>query len=274
MNIFEEVVNAVPTHQKESDFIGADGLMYCGVCGQRKQARVCLFGTERAMPVKCECVREEERLFEDKRKRQEFEERLRTKGGGLAFIAYKDYTFENNDGRSPNATIIAKRYADNFSAMAMSNTGLLIGGPVGTGKTYIAGCIANKLLEGFTPVCMTSFPQVLNTLQTSKDRNQFIEDIVSFNLLILDDLGVERSTDYGLEQLFNLVDARYKTNKPLIVTTNLSMKEMMKTENIALKRIYDRVLEMCAIPVLVDGTSRRSEVAKTKREQAKKILGI
>lgn len=274
MNIFENVLNNIPTHEKPEDFVGEDNLLYCGVCGQRKQTFVTMFGVERKFPVKCDCVRKEEAEFEALRKRNDFESVLRNRGGGLCSLAYKNYTFENNDGRSPNATIVAKRYADNFGAMKISNTGLLIGGPVGTGKTYIAGCIANYLLEEFIPVCMTSFPQVLNTLQTSQDRNKFIEDLVSFDLLILDDLGVERSTDYGLEQLFNLVDARYKTNKPLIVTTNLSMKEMMKTENIALKRIYDRILEMCAIPVLVDGTSRRQDSAKAKKEEAKKILGI
>lgn len=274
MNIFENVLNDIPTHENPEDYIGENGLMYCGVCNERKQTLVTIFGIERRMPVKCSCVKKEEQEFEAARKRNDFESMLRHKGGGLSSLAYKNYTFANNDGRSPNATIIAKRYADNFSMMKQSNTGLLIGGPVGTGKTFIAGCIANALLEEFTPVCMTSFPQVLNTLQNSKERNEFIEDLVSFDLLILDDLGVERSTDYGLEQLFNLVDARYKTNKPLIVTTNLSMKEMMRTENIALKRIYDRVLEMCAIPVLVDGTSRRQDTAKAKKEEAKKILGI
>lgn len=274
-NLFLNIIANIPEHLEGTDYI-ENGLRYCGKCKTPKQALVDLFsnGQFRAMPVACKCKQQEMIADEERRKEQIFRDNLRSKSGGLASTSYRDYAFANDDGQSPQATAIAKRYVDNFEEMRKSNTGLLIGGPVGTGKTFVAGCIANALLDKQVAVCMTSFPQVINNLQTMQDRNAYIDNLASFDLLILDDLGAERNTEYGLEQLFNLVDARYKSNLPLIVTTNLTYKDLQSGSTMALRRIYDRILEMCAVAVLVDGSSRRGKVAKKKAVDAKKLLGL
>lgn len=274
-NLFLNIITNIPENLEDTDYI-ENGLRHCGKCKMPKQAMVDLFsnGHYRAMPVACDCRMKEMKEFEQRRKDQEFITYLNNRSGGLASTSYHDYTFANDDGESPQSTLIAQKYVDNFVEMKSSNTGLLIGGPVGTGKTFVAGCIANALLAKKIAVCMTSFPQVINNLQTIKDRNAYIDNLASFDLLILDDLGAERNTEYGLEQLFNLVDARYKSNLPLIVTTNLTYKEMQTGSTMALRRIYDRILEMCAVAVLVDGSSRRSKVAKKKAVDAKKLLGL
>ena len=71
-----------------------------------------------------------------------------------------------------------------------------------------------------------------------------IARLCSFPLLILDDFGMERSTEYGLEQIYNVVDSRYRSRKPLIVTTNLTLEELQHPEDTAHSRIYDRLLEI------------------------------
>ena len=76
-------------------------------------------------------------------------------------------------------------------------------------------------------------------------------------LLILDDFGVERGTEFSKEQTFNLIDQRSRSIKPLIVTTNLSVYDLCRAKDMAAERIYSRILEMC-IPVLFDGQDRRS----------------
>ncbi len=180
------------------------------------------------------------------------------------------WTFENDNGRNPLITK-AKTYADKWSDMMSKNIGLLLWGEVGTGKTYFAACIANALVENCVSVKMTNFSTILNDLFYENDKNQYIDRLNNHNLLIIDDLGIERDTEYTLEQVYNIIDARYKSNKPLIVTTNLTITEIKNPVDTAHKRIYDRVLEMC-VPVKFDGENFRQQKATEKMEAIKTIF--
>ena len=180
------------------------------------------------------------------------------------------WTFENDNGKNPLINK-AKTYADKWSNMLSKNIGLLLWGEVGTGKTYFASCIANALVENCVSVKMTNFSTILNDLFYENDKNQYINRLNNHNLLIIDDLGIERDTEYALEQVYNIVDARYKSNKPLIITTNLSITEIKNPVDTAHKRIYDRVLEMC-VPIKFDGENFRQQKATEKMEAIKTIF--
>lgn len=104
-------------------------------------------------------------------------------------------------------------------------------------------------------------------------RQDYIDQIVSYPLLILDDLGAERHSKFMQEQVFNIVDARYRTGKPLIVTTNVAIEEIKNPQNIQFTRIYDRILGMCH-PVLVPGISRRREMVKAEYKRRCEWLGL
>lgn len=114
------------------------------------------------------------------------------------------------------------------------NTGLLLFGDVGTGKSFFAGCIANALLDRDIPVLMTNFPTILNRLtgMFSEDRADFIASLGVYDLLIIDDLGVERNTEYTMEQMFTVIDCRYRSHKPMIITTNLKLEEIKNSRPI------------------------------------------
>ena len=88
---------------------------------------------------------------------------------------------------------------------------------------------------------------------------------------IIDDFGMERGTDYGLEQVFHVIDTRYRSNKPLIATTNRPLDELKKPTDTAHSRIYDRLLSMC-VPIRFTGVNFRQETAKRKMETMKKLL--
>ena len=180
------------------------------------------------------------------------------------------WTFENDNGRNPLISK-AKIYAEKWSDMLSKNIGLLLWGEVGTGKTYFAACIANALVENCVSVKMTNFSTILNDLFYENDKNQYIDRLNNHNLLIIDDLGIERDTEYALEQVYNIIDARYKSNKPLIVTTNLTITEIKNPVSTAHKRIYDRVLEMC-VPVKFDGENFRQQKAAEKMKAIKTIF--
>lgn len=84
---------------------------------------------------------------------------------------------------------------------------------------------------------------------------------------------MERGTEYGLEQVYNVIDSRYRSHKPLIVTTNLSLSELQNPPDTAHARIYDRVLAMCA-PVCCSGVNFRKEQARRNMDSLKKSLDM
>ncbi len=155
-----------------------------------------------------------------------------------------------------------RAYVEHWNKAFPDNVGLLFFGDVGTGKSFAAGYIANALLERGVPVLMTDFPTILNRLggMFNEDRRAFIASLDTYNLLILDDLGVERNTEYALETVYTIVYGRYRRRKPMIVTTNLKLDEMKRPCDRAHARIYDRILERCA-PVLFKGRNFRTENA-------------
>ena len=122
----------------------------------------------------------------------------------------KEYTFANDLGYTAELTL-AKRYVEQWDSMKAQNMGLLLWGGVGTGKSFFAGCIANALLAQGVPVLMTNFAKILGAVtgMYGMERQRFFSSLNTYSLLILDDLGAERNSDYALEQLFQVLDSRY-----------------------------------------------------------------
>ncbi len=104
----------------------------------------------------------------------------------------------------------------------------------------------------------------------AEDRAAFIASLDDYSLLVIDDLGVERNTEYAMEQMFTVIDSRYRSKKPLIVTTNLKLEEIKNPPDLAHARIYDRILERRA-PVLFSGKNFREEGARATKAAEKKI---
>ncbi len=169
---------------------------------------------------------------------------------------------------------LLRRYADKWPQMQEKNIGLLLYGSPGTGKSYGAACIANALMGDLIPVFMTNLAAVLNNMTgfPSDEKNTYVADLMRYPLLILDDFGMERNTSFALEQVYNVIDARYRSGEPLIVTTNLTLNQFHNPQDIDHARIYDRVLEMC-VPVDFGSNGRRADYARQKLRDASALLG-
>lgn len=259
------------------DYIGSDGLLYCGQCNTRKEREIIWFdGKPKKVPVMCKCRAEEERLKKEQmQKEEEMRSIQRAKVSSMMDDTFRTACFANYQIRNGNERHlkVAKKYCIEFSKMYERNQGLLFWGTVGTGKSYTAACIANYLLEANTSVVMTSFVRILQEMQGfDREREEtFTNKLNSVKLLIIDDLGAERSTDYALEKVYGIIDNRYRAKKPLILTTNLTLRQMQEATDIRYARIYDRIFEMC-YPMEFSGLSWRKREAAQRYEETRKIL--
>lgn len=259
------------------DYIGSDGLLYCGQCNTRKEREIIwLDGKPKKVPVMCKCRAEEEKMKKEQmQKEEEVRSIQRAKISSMMDDTFRTACFANYQIRNGNERHlkVAKKYCIEFSKMYERNQGLLFWGTVGTGKSYTAACIANYLLEANTSVVMTSFVRILQEMQGfDREREEtFTNKLNSVKLLIIDDLGAERSTDYALEKVYGIIDNRYRAKKPLILTTNLTLQQMQDATDIRYARIYDRIFEMC-YPMEFSGVSWRKREAAQRYEETRKIL--
>ena len=270
---------AFETEQNEGDYIGKDGLLYCGVCRTKKQTRLPASdftgGREIIVPCICKCkVEENKRKEEEEKKRQEMQRLERLKASSLMDAKLKAARLDGYqvDGDNQKIYNLAGNYVKRFDEMYEKRQGLLFWGTVGTGKSYTAACIANELLNQMIPVVMTSFVKILQNIQGNPDEEERImAGLNTAKLLIIDDLGAERSTDYALEKVYNIIDRRYLSGKPLILTTNMTLKDMQESEDIRYRRIYDRIFEMC-FPVRFAGRSWREKAASKRFDAMKNLM--
>ena len=193
----------------------------------------------------------------------------------LGCSALMDCRFTADNGQVAQISH-ARNYVRNWKQMQQDNIGLLFWGPPGCGKTFCAACIANALLEqqDFPPtVMMANFGTILRSLlaKSPQEKEEFMKEMLSCDLLILDDLGMERQTDYAREQIFGIIDGRCMQQRPVVITTNLTLNQMKQTESLAEKRIFDRVLELC-VPVRFCGESLRQQKAADKLSRYRAIL--
>ena len=167
----------------------------------------------------------------------------------------------------------AKEYAENWDSFKQDGIGLLLFGDVGTGKSYAAGCIANDLIDRMESVLFVGMADVVNRMQGNfgADRDRYIKSLMRPDLLILDDLGAERNTSFGKERVFDVVDKRLLTGKPMIVTTNIPLSVMKQAADLDDRRISDRILEVC-VPIRFDGENFRKGNASANIKKAAEML--
>lgn len=248
-----------------------DGLMHCSVCHKKTQTVVEFLGIKKTVRCICDCRKAE---LEADKERERQEERLRQRRVCFAETNMMDWTFANDDRRNEKLSDAMMRYCDNFEEFRREGKGLLLHGTVGTGKTYLAACIANRLIDNGYSVLMTNFSRLTNQIQGTFDgKQEFIDSMNKYTLLIIDDLGIERKTEFMQEMVYNIIDSRYRSGLPFIVTTNLTTDEIKKPQDIGYTRIYDRVLERCH-PVAVEGISRRRQAVKESFHDMQAKLGL
>lgn len=257
----------------------------CPKCGEPSEKQIIMrpaIGSEGTdvvltVGVACKCVMQERQATEERFRSEETMRRVKElRRLSLMDVRLKDVSFASFRETQDNGRVygIARKYVRNFDEMYRRGQGILFYGDVGTGKSYTAAAIANELLAKAVPVIMTSFVKVLEEMRNMNNdgsAEKFIARMNEAKLLIIDDLGAERGTDFALERVYDVIDSRYRSGKPMILTTNLDIGYMRGMTDIRYSRIYDRIFEMC-YPVKCVGQSWRKQAAVRRFDEMKKLM--
>lgn len=270
----QNTINLLDTLNPEEEYI-EDNIIYCKNCNT---ARMCegLFG--RMVRCICKC-QAEQRDREEELERQK--ERLRIvdkiKKASLLGEKYKDVTFANTEKPTPEFTKIynrCKRYCEVAREVLGKGIGIYLFGSKGAGKSHLTACMANELMNNYYSVLYTNFSEISKYIRstfnkTTETEYDFLERLANIDFLFIDDFGTELVTknDQDLwlqEKVFEVINKRYNNNKPIIFTSNYSLRQLFEERGIADKTI-DRINEMCEVMKL-EGDSFRKKV-KEEREK-------
>ena len=180
-------------------------------------------------------------------------------------------TFENYKitNKNKKAYENAKKYANKL-INGETDKGLFITGTYGVGKTYLASCIANETIKNKNTVVFGTLIQLLDYIKdTYKDSDmsdkEYLNLYSSVDLLIIDDLGKEKPTEWVLEKLFLIVNNRYNNYLPIVITTNYNRNQLRErlcvNKNYSMvDSIISRLYEMCGGIEIKDEDHRMSKI--------------
>jgi DNA replication protein DnaC len=163
----------------------------------------------------------------------------------------------------PHVVGDVRRYVADIHGNLDRGRGLWIMGDVGTGKTTLAMLVSKVALDAGRSVAIYSLPRLLSelrkTFEESSDLSylQLLDGLAGVDLLHIDDVGAERSSEWVLEQLYAIINTRYEDEKSVILTTNLD--EASLREQIT-ERTVSRLVEMCGDPLPLFGADQRREL--------------
>lgn len=218
----------------------------------------------------CECVveREEAKIREAQNfaKKREIEKLFSISNLGERFSKSTFESFLDRNG-SETAYKIAMKYVKTFKEW--NGESLMIWGDPGNGKTHLAAAIVNELSKKGYIVVFQSVPELLQRIRSTfnsenkENETQIMRALLECDLLILDDIGAEKTTEWVEEKLFNIIDGRYRKELPTLYTSNLQPKEL---QNQVGKRSYDRMVET-SLTVENKAESYRREIAKQRLQR-------
>ena len=273
MSIFEKALESamIPATEEIGDY-RVGGILYCGKCHTPKEMRLNLLDADRLVRILCKCESdaydEEQSIRKKNGRRAQAEETMRVlESMGVVMIPYA--TFACSDSSNMKFEQIMRKYSDRFDIATEGNIGMMLCGKTGCGKTFFAQCIANDLIS---KGLMVMYSSIQKLAEAPKDEKSFVTRcIASCDLLILDDFGSERDTEFMGERTFDIINTRYEAKKPLLVTTNMNPNTMATETDVRYARSYQRILEMCK-PIVISGGERRSNKAAEKAATWKRLM--
>ena len=163
---------------------------------------------------------------------------------GIKFI--EDRTFANfKKERDPDAYKACVEYANAQNLFSTQKNSLLLFGGVGSGKTHLAAAITNVFADRGLSISFDTFIEHLGTIRSqfnTEEEDKHLRDMKNAMLLVIDDLGQEKQTEWSKQVLFEVVNFRYAHKLPIVITTNLSEDGLA---NYVDEAIISRLHQMC-----------------------------
>lgn len=255
----------------------------CEYCGAVLHYECVILGRKvvsiRNEPQRCTCEQaaeywrkadEERRLKEEKEKREEEEaalsERIKVSGISKRYTACRLDSYICNSEMQKKAITTAQDYCNNFLKRRAAGEGLYIEGTIGTGKTHLAAAICYEVMKQGKQALFTTSNDLLLKIQSTYNNNRLstdevIQEYKTVSLLVIDDLGKEKPTEWALSMLFNIIDHRYRAMLPIIITTNYNESELINRltlngDNTTIKSIIDRLHQNTEL-ITITGKSYR-----------------
>jgi DNA replication protein DnaC len=150
-----------------------------------------------------------------------------------------------------------RRIGENVDA----GRGMWFYGDVGTGKTSLAMLVSGAAEEAERSVAIYPMTRLLAEIKETYDRDtgesymQFFRRLCAVDLLHIDDLGAERTTEWVLEQLYSIVNERWQDQRSIVVTTNITSLDRLRDQVGA--RTVSRLSEICGDPIPIMGPDLR-----------------
>jgi DNA replication protein DnaC len=239
----------------------------CSICKRFvPKMTIEILGTERTVQPKCKCEVDKHlgkvKSASDYETKRRIEQKFSISNLGQRFAECRFDTFIPREGTG-KVVKEAKAYVEHFDDIDIE--GLLIWGDPGNGKSHLAAAITHEIKAKGKTVVFQTTPELLERIRNTFNRNEresekdIMDALLHCDLLVLDDIGSERITDWVLDVIFRIVDGRYKQKKPIIYTTNHKPSELKNWLD-PKGRIYDRIIETSLV-IQNSGTSYRREKA-------------
>ena len=153
-----------------------------------------------------------------------------------------------------------RSFVKDLGARVDAGEGLWFYGDVGTGKTSLAMLVSLAAERAARSVAIYPLTRLLAEIKETYDREsgdsymQLFRRLVAVDLLQLDDLGAERTTEWVLEQLYSIINERWQDQRSIVVTTNLGYGELREQLG---ARTVSRLVEICGDPIPIMGPDLR-----------------
>jgi DNA replication protein DnaC len=260
---------------------GVPTLPVCEVCGPRRAA-VDLPGMG-TVEVRVPCPHQEAEFVQrraDEARREARQVWAQThgeqlparEGAGVRLADLRDVAGQREGRR------VAERYLATFAARRVDGTGLVFTGPVGTGKTAVLAALVNEVEAGDWTVAWCSAPELPRRLRDFDKAPAYLAALRAADVLVIDEFGLERATEFTSVEIFDLIDHRYRAKAPLLLTTNLSSAELADhytrcltqgrdrlpphEAELMVHRVLSRIRERC-LPVRFTGPDLRQALKAT-----------
>lgn len=273
---FKRDIDRLTHYDHETEYIGDDGLIHCTECGEPKQELPeaysgCAYHLiqQNAMPRLCRCERDKAdadraRIVADEIARRTASTRKECFGKSR----YINATFKSSDDDSEQyGKCLA--YAEEFRQIKPD--GLLLYGAVGAGKTHLAACVANRVIDDGFRAKFTSVSSLSGMVTAAYGNINVLDSLLDYDLVVIDDLGTERADERTAERLFYIVDLLIDNDVAMVITSNLDLKAIADAEQPGY-RTYSRILGACIRLKAFDGADRRKVLGMDKAKRFKQIL--